>query len=127
VKKIFIILICLLIANTAFAGFRSPLKVMKQKYGIHKDAELIKIQSYYADDYLEIKEGRYKDRPVKVDALIHYPKGEGPFPVLIIAHSSGGPSEIMDKWYNRDLFEQDQDGVWHPKFKVGTGLVNNNT
>ena len=53
-KKIFIILICLLIANTAFAGFRSPLKVMKQKYGIHKDAELIKIQSYYADDYLEI-------------------------------------------------------------------------
>ena len=98
-KKIFIILICLLIANTAFAGFRSPLKVMKQKYGIHKDAELIKIQSYYADDYLEIKEGRYKDRPVKVDALIHYPKGEGPFPVLIIAHSSGGPSDFMDEWY----------------------------
>jgi len=98
-KKIFIILVCLLIANTAFAGFRSPLKVMKQKYGIHKDAELIKIQSYYADDYLEIKEGRYKDRPVKVDALIHYPKGEGPFPVLIIAHSSGGPSDFMDEWY----------------------------
>ena len=98
-KKILIFLICLLIANTAFAGFRSPLKVMKQKYGIHKDAELIKIQSYYADDYLEIKEGRYKDRPVKVDALIHYPKGEGPFPVLIIAHSSGGPSDFMDEWY----------------------------
>ena len=98
-KKIFIILICLLITNTAFAGFRSPLKVMKEKYGIHKNAELIKIQSYYADDYLEIKEGRYKDRPVKVDALIHYPKGEGPFPVLIITHSSGGPAEFMDKWY----------------------------
>ena len=98
-KKIFIILVCLLIANTAFAGFRSPLKVMKQKYGIHKDAELIKIQSYYADDYLEIKEGRYKDRPVKVEALIDYPKGEGPFPVLIIAHSSGGPSDFMDEWY----------------------------
>ncbi|MCV0399633.1 MAG: N-acetyl sugar amidotransferase [Nitrosarchaeum sp.] len=31
--------------------------------------------------------------------------------------------DIMDKWYNRDLFEQDNDGVWHPKFKVGTGLV----
>ena len=45
-KKIFIILICLLIAK--FAGFRSPLKVMKEKYGIHKNAELIKIQSYYA-------------------------------------------------------------------------------
>ena len=98
-KKIFLIIICLLIANTAFAGFRSPLKVMKEKYGIHKDAELIKIQSYNAEDYLEIKEGRYKDRPVKVDALIHYPKGEGPFPVLIITHSSGGPSDFMDKWY----------------------------
>ncbi|WP_320416628.1 hypothetical protein [Candidatus Nitrosotenuis chungbukensis] len=30
---------------------------------------------------------------------------------------------IMDKWYNKELFEQDRDGVWHPKFKVGTGLV----
>ena len=28
--------------------------------------------------------------------------------------------KIVDKWYNRDLFEQDRDGVWHPKFKVGT-------
>ena len=31
-KKIFIILICLLITSPAFAGFRSPLKVMNQKY-----------------------------------------------------------------------------------------------
>ena len=31
--------------------------------------------------------------------------------------------KTMDKWYNRDLFEQDRDGVWHPKFKVGIGLV----
>ena len=31
--------------------------------------------------------------------------------------------KIMDKWYNHELFEQDADGVWHPKFKVGTGLV----
>jgi N-acetyl sugar amidotransferase len=28
--------------------------------------------------------------------------------------------KIMDKWYNHDLFEQDDHGVWHPKFKVGT-------
>ena len=27
--------------------------------------------------------------------------------------------KIMDKWYNKKLFEQDVDGVWHPKFKVG--------
>jgi N-acetyl sugar amidotransferase len=31
--------------------------------------------------------------------------------------------KIMDKWYNRDLFDQDSDGIWHPKFKVGTGLI----
>ena len=31
--------------------------------------------------------------------------------------------KIMDKWYNSDFFEQDREGVWHPKFKVGIGLV----
>jgi N-acetyl sugar amidotransferase len=30
--------------------------------------------------------------------------------------------KTMDKWYNPDLFEQDRDGVWHSKFKVGIGL-----
>ena len=29
----------------------------------------------------------------------------------------------MDKWYNKELFEQDRDGVWHEKFEVGVGLV----
>ena len=31
--------------------------------------------------------------------------------------------KIMDKLYNKELFEQDRDGVWHPKFKVGIGLI----
>lgn len=31
--------------------------------------------------------------------------------------------KIMDKWYNKKLFEQDQDGIWYPKFKVGIGLI----
>lgn len=30
---------------------------------------------------------------------------------------------IMDKWYNHELFEQDKDGIWNPKFKVGVGIV----
>jgi len=29
--------------------------------------------------------------------------------------------EILDKWYNPELFEKDSDGIWHPKFKVGIG------
>ncbi|MCX5715308.1 MAG: N-acetyl sugar amidotransferase [Candidatus Omnitrophica bacterium] len=31
--------------------------------------------------------------------------------------------QVMDKWYNRELFEQDRDGVWHEKFEVGVGLM----
>jgi N-acetyl sugar amidotransferase len=31
--------------------------------------------------------------------------------------------QIMDKWYNLEFFEQDQDGVWHEKFKVGQGII----
>ena len=30
---------------------------------------------------------------------------------------------VMDKWYNKSLFYQDQFGVWHEKFEVGKGLV----
>ena len=28
----------------------------------------------------------------------------------------------MDKWYNKDLFEQDDDGIWKKKFQVGKNL-----
>ncbi len=31
--------------------------------------------------------------------------------------------QIMDKWYNPKYFEKGSDGIWHPKFKVGTGLL----
>ena len=31
--------------------------------------------------------------------------------------------QIMDKWYNIDLFEQDDDGIWHEKFEVGIGTI----
>ena len=29
---------------------------------------------------------------------------------------------IMDKWYDTELFEQDNDGIWHKKFKIGTNF-----
>ncbi len=32
--------------------------------------------------------------------------------------------EIVDKWYNPELFEKDNYGIWRPKFKVGIGLIN---
>ena len=31
--------------------------------------------------------------------------------------------KIMDKWYNPEFFQQDKDGVWNEKFKVGNGIV----
>ncbi len=31
--------------------------------------------------------------------------------------------KTMDKWYNRKLFYQDKDGVWHEKFEVGVGTI----
>ena len=31
--------------------------------------------------------------------------------------------QIMDKWYNSELFERDMDGIWHPKFKIGVDLI----
>ena len=95
-KKIFIILICLLITSPAFA-LKTPLKQLSK---ISKKTKLVKIQSYNAKNYMVIKDGSYKKSPIEVDALIAYPKkGEGPFPVLIIVHSSGGPGEFNSKWY----------------------------
>ena len=43
-------------------------------------------------------EGWYKESPIIVDALITYPEGEGPFPLLLIVHSSGGPGEFTESW-----------------------------
>ena len=31
--------------------------------------------------------------------------------------------QIMDKWYNPEFFEQDKDGIWHEKFKIGQDLI----
>lgn len=30
---------------------------------------------------------------------------------------------VMDKWYNKDLFFQDQFGIWREKFEVGKGKI----
>ena len=27
---------------------------------------------------------------------------------------------VLDKWVNKNLFEKDEDGIWQPKFTVGT-------
>ena len=44
---------------------------------------------------MSLKDGSYKKSPVAIDALIAYPKkGEGPFPILVFNHASGGAQTI---------------------------------
>ena len=101
-KKIFIILICLLFTSSVFAAEKkikpkkTPLKRLSKQL---KNGELIKIQSFQAVTFKNIKEGSYKEHPIEVDALITYPEGDGPFPVLLIVHSSGGAGEFVNEWY----------------------------
>ena len=101
-KKIFIILISLLIANPAFAApLKSPLHKLLKYF---KNGEMIKIQSYnsgpFPNEFISLKDGSYKNSPVNIDALIIYPKkGEGPFPVLVFNHASGGAVLYSNEWF----------------------------
>ena len=99
-KKIFIIIISLLIANSVFA-LETPMKKLSKYF---KNGELIKISSYnsakWPNGYMSIKDGSYKNNPIEVDAFIAFPKkGEGPFPVVMFAHASGGAALFTDEWF----------------------------
>ena len=99
-KKIFVFLVCLLIASPAFAG-TSPLFDLWKYF---KDGKLIKIPSYnsgaFPNEFISLKDGSYKKSPVTIDALIAYPKkGEGPFPVLVFNHASGGAHLFSNEWF----------------------------
>ena len=97
-RKIFIILMCLLIASPAFAGKKpkkSPLYKLQKQLG---NGEMISLPSYSTTSFMGIHEGWYKKSPINVEALLTLPPGDGPFPVLMITHSSGGPLEFAADW-----------------------------
>ena len=101
-RKIFIILICLLIASPALAG-TTPLFDL-WKFPAFKKGKLIKIPSYnsgpFPNEFITLKDGSYKNSPVKIDALMVFPKkGEGPFPVLVFNHASGGAWLFANEWF----------------------------
>ena len=105
-KKIFINLFFLLIVSPAFAG-TSPLFSLGPYF---KDGKMIRIQSYnsgpFPNEFISLKDGSYKNSPVNIDALIVYPKkGEGPFPVLVFNHASGGAALYSNEWFkfNRQM------------------------
>jgi len=108
-KKIFIILFCVFIASPSFAG-TSPLFTL---WPYFKDGKMVKIPSYnsgaYPNEFISLKDGSYKKSPVNIDALIAYPKkGEGPFPVLVFNHASGGAHLFSNEWFkfNRKMAKQ---------------------
>ena len=99
IKRIIIILISLLFANSVLAD--APLKILLKSF---KGGELVKIPSYnsgpFPNEFMSIKDGSYKNSPVEIDALIAYPKkGEAPFPVLVFNHASGGAKSYISKWF----------------------------
>ena len=99
-KKILTILICLLIASPAFAG-TTPLFDL---WPYFKHGKLIKIPSYnsgpFPNEFMSLKDGSYKNSPVKIDGLIAFPKkGEGPFPMLVFNHASGGAALFSNEWF----------------------------
>ena len=99
-KKILVITLLIFISSTVLNAEtikpkKTPLKKLSKQLG---NGELIKINSYQTSDYKGILEGWYKESPIIVDALITYPEGEGPFPLLLIVHSSGGADEFTANW-----------------------------
>ena len=102
-KKIFIILICLLISSSTFAGTSALFSL----WPYFKDAKMVRIPSYnsgpFPNEFMSLKDGSYKNSPVKIDGLIVFPKkGEGPFPIIVFNHASGGAWMWANEWFKFD-------------------------
>ena len=102
-KNFFLFIFFVLKINTAIAG-TSPLWSLGPYF---KDAKIVKIPSYnsgpFPNEFMSLKDGSYKNSPVKIDALIVFPKKEqGPFPVLVFNHASGGSWMWSNKWFKFD-------------------------
>jgi len=99
-RKILAFLFCLLIASPSFAGTTGLFDLWK----FFKEGKLIKFPSYnsgpFPNEFMSLKDGSYKNSPVKIDALIVFPKkGEGPFPMLVFNHASGGAALFSNEWF----------------------------
>ena len=71
-KKIFLTLAITFFSSSVFAApIESPLDKLFKYF---KDGQMIKIDSFNAKNYMEIKDGTYKKSPLEIDAFIAYPK-----------------------------------------------------
>ena len=102
-KVFFLFIFFIFKINSVFAG-TSPLWSLGPYF---KEAKIVKIPSYnsgpFPNEFMSLKDGSYKNSPVKIDALIVFPdKGQGPFPVLVFNHASGGSWMWSNKWFMFD-------------------------
>tara|TARA_B100001093_G_scaffold149571_1_gene142310 strand:- start:200 stop:493 length:294 start_codon:yes stop_codon:yes gene_type:complete len=94
-KNFLIVIFLFLIPNITLAG-TSELYTLAPYF---QSGKMITIDSYnsgdYPDELISLKNKTYKDSPVRINALIIYPdKGEGPFPILVYNHASGGAMDL---------------------------------
>ena len=102
-KLLGIVVLGLLIASPSLAGTSQLFTLWKY----FKDAKMVQIPSYnsapFPNEFMSLKDGSYKKSPVKIDALIAYPKkGEGPFPILVFNHASGGAFLFSSRGFKFD-------------------------
>ena len=133
-KKVLVFLICLLIASPAFAGKKpkkSPLlklpKQLQYEYSVDKEGnvkkkkikdspvgEIITFEAGDAVAFTNLLDGSFNNKKITVTAHLTFPPGDGPFPVLLFAHSSSGPSEFT--------YEGDQSDYWW-FLRIGQNLL----
>jgi len=102
-KLLGIMVLGLLWCNNGNAG-TSPLFTLWKYF---KDGKMVRIPSYnsgpFPNEFITLKDGSYKKSPVTIDALMVFPKkGEGPFPVLVFNHASGGAWMWGNEWFKFD-------------------------
>ena len=96
-------LIFLLISSSTFAGTSALFSL----WPYFKGAKMVRIPSYnsgpFPNEFMSLKDGSYKNSPVKIDALILFPKkGEEPYPMLVVNHASGGAWLFSNEWFKFD-------------------------
>ena len=62
--------------------------------------EIIKYISYTTKGFQAIFENRYKMEPVVLEGVLHLPKGNGPFPAIVLQHGTGRVDDYMP-WMKR--------------------------
>ena len=68
--------------NRTFIYFYTAIIFLSLSFSVI--AEKIKYTSYTPDGFVEIFSGNFKSNPVQLSGELTLPKGEGPFPVVIL-------------------------------------------